>query len=110
MMDFVELIAKTNYSFLEGASHPEEMVQRATELGYAGIGVTDRNGVYGMARAHVAAKQHKIPLLTGAWVNIDDKEGIHLLARNRNGYGNLCELLCEVHKDRENRFTDSLHP
>ena len=56
-MPYAELHAKTNFSFLEGASHPDELVQRAAELGYAALAVTDRNSLAGVVRAHQAAKE-----------------------------------------------------
>ena len=54
---YVELHCKTNFSFLEGASHPDELVAQAATLGYAGMAVTDRNSLAGVVRAHVAAKE-----------------------------------------------------
>ena len=56
-MPYAELHAKSNFSFLEGASHPEELVARAAELRYAALAVTDRNSLAGVVRAHVAAKE-----------------------------------------------------
>lgn len=93
---FAELAAKTNYSFLEGASHPEEMVHRAHELGYSALGIVDRNGVYGIARAHAAAKAVGLHLLTGTELVIDQTPVI-FLAKNRKGYGDLCELITAHH-------------
>ncbi len=98
---FVELLAKSNYSFLEGASHPEEMVTAAKLGGLAGMGIVDRLGVYGAPRAHTAAKASGLPLIIGAEVILDGSP-LWLLARNRNGYGNLCELLTTAHEDRDN--------
>ncbi len=63
---YAELHAKTNFSFLEGASHPDELVQRAAELGYAALSVTDRNSLAGVVRAHGAAKDLCFKLLIGA--------------------------------------------
>jgi error-prone DNA polymerase len=97
MGGFVELNAKTNYSFLEGGSHPEEMVLQARELGYSGIAITDKNGVYGLPRSHAAAKEGGFPLLLGAEVEPFPGVELILLAENREGYGNLCELLSEFH-------------
>jgi len=65
-LPFIELFAKTNFSFLEAASHPEEMVLQAHQLGYQGLGITDRTGLYGVVRAHVAAKKLGLPLILGA--------------------------------------------
>lgn len=96
-MDFAELNAYSNYSFLEGASFPEEMVFEAHQNGYSGIAITDKKGVYGVPRAHRAAKTFSLSLIVGAEVPLfPDFDGI-LLCENRNGYGNLCELLTELH-------------
>ena len=65
-MPYAELHAKTNFSFLEGASHPDELVGRAAELGYAALAVTDRNSLAGVVRAHQAAKEAGLKLLVGA--------------------------------------------
>src|SRR3546814_18221578 len=54
---FAELAATTNYSFLRGASHPSDMVGKAMELGYAGVGIADRNSVAGVVRAYVAVRE-----------------------------------------------------
>ncbi len=71
-MPYAELHAKTNFSFLEGASHPEEMVRRAGELGYAALAVTDRSSLAGVVRAHGTAKEAGVKLLVGAEVTPDD--------------------------------------
>ena len=63
---YVELHCKTNFSFLEGASHPDELVAQAAGLGYAGMAVTDRNSLAGEVRAHVAAKEAGLKLVVGA--------------------------------------------
>src|SRR5258708_5659141 len=63
---YVELHCKTNFSFLEGASHPDELVRTAVRLGYGGIAVTDRNSVAGAVRAHVAAKEAGLKLVVGS--------------------------------------------
>jgi error-prone DNA polymerase len=63
---FVELAARTSFSFLRGASHPEEMVERAQALGLEGLAVCDRDGLYGLARAHVKARELALPLHVGA--------------------------------------------
>ena len=102
-MKFAELAAKTNYSFLEGASHPEEMVAQAKGLGYEALAIVDKNGVYGLPRAHFAAKEAGgLRLLSGAEIVLADAQTVYLLARNRNGYGDLCELLTEAHSLPEN--------
>ena len=91
------LWCKSHYSFLEGASSPEELVQRARELDLRALAITDRDGVYGVVRAHSAAKakdgEPALPLIIGAEVSVDDESTITLLARNHDGYRNLCRLL-----------------
>ncbi len=67
---YVPLRCKSNYSFLEGASHPEELVARCAELGIDALAVTDTDGVYGVVRAHVAAKEHGIKLIVGAELTV----------------------------------------
>lgn len=96
---FIELLAKTHYSFLEGASSPEEMVSTATSFGYAGLGIADLNGLYGIARTHVAAKQHHLPFFVGTQI-IWKNTLLTLFAINRNGYGNLCELLSQYNQSQ----------
>ncbi len=90
---YVELHCKTNFSFLEGASHPDELVNRAAALGYAGLAITDRNSVAGVVRAHVAARKVGLKLIIGAEVTLADAGPILLWAMNREGYGRLCRLL-----------------
>ena len=90
---YVELHCKTNFSFLEGASHPDELVNQATMLGYAGLAITDRNSVAGVVRAHVAAKKMGLKLMIGAEVTLADASPVLLWAMNRQGYGRLCRLL-----------------
>src|SRR5437660_63898 len=90
---YVELHCKTNFSFLEGASHPDELVTEAAMLGYAGLAVTDRNSLAGMVRAHVAAKAVGLKLVVGAEITLLDASPLVLWAMNRDGYGRLCRLL-----------------
>ena len=90
---YVELHCKTNFSFLEGASHPDELVNQSARLGYAGMAITDRNSVAGAVRAHVAAKEIGLKLIVGAEVTLVDAGPILLWAMNRQGYGRLCRLL-----------------
>jgi error-prone DNA polymerase len=92
-MAFVPLWCKSNFSFLEGASHPEELVEACVNFGIGGMALTDRDGVYGIVEAHVKAREAGIHLLIGAEVTIDDASTIVLLARNREGYRNLCRLI-----------------
>lgn len=99
---YVPLWCKSNGSFLEGASQPEELVRYAADLGLRAIAITDRDGVYGIVRAHQAAKEHNVKLLIGAQITVEPSQShgtpdasstIVLLAQDRNGYANLCRLL-----------------
>ena len=96
---YVPLWCKSNYSFLEGAAHPEELVERAHGLGLPAVALTDRDGVYGIVRAHVRARELGVKLLVGAEVTVEgDEPGIPastlvLLAADRRGYANLCRLI-----------------
>ncbi len=90
---YVELHCKTNFSFLEGASHPDELAEQAARLGYGGMAVTDRNSLAGAVRAHVAARKFGLKLIVGAEITMIDAGPILLWAMNREGYGRLCRLL-----------------
>lgn len=89
----VPLWCKSNFSFLEGASHPEELVAEAHRMGLSAIALTDRDGVYGVVRAYQKAKELGIKLIVGAQVTVEDGSVIVLLAQHREGYANLCRLL-----------------
>jgi len=98
---FAELAAMTNFSFLRGASHPEEMVARAAELGLAGIGIADRNSLAGVVRAHTFARDN-FEAMAGArvvpgarLVFIDGSPDVLIYPKNREAYGRLCRILTE---------------
>ena len=90
---YAELHCCSNFSFLRGASHPEELVERAHALGYAALAITDECSLAGVVRAHRAAKEVGLPLLIGAEFRLADGLKIVLLAQNRAGYGNLAALI-----------------
>ncbi len=95
---YAELHCLTNYTFLRGASHPEELVERAAELGYSAIAITDECSVAGVVRAHVEAKKQKLTLLIGSSFTLRNAAGdaavsLVVLAQTRRGYGNLCEFI-----------------
>ncbi|MGF6729520.1 error-prone DNA polymerase [Paraburkholderia youngii] len=95
---YAELFCFSNFTFLRGASHAEELAERAAQLGYSALAITDECSLAGVVRAHVAAKEAKLPFIVGSYfrlVNADGSPafGLILLARNRNGYGNLSELI-----------------
>jgi len=92
-MFYAELHAKTNFSFLEGASHPDELVRRAAELGYRALAITDRSSLAGVVRAHVAAKELGLKLVIGAEVTPDDAPPAVLWATDRAAYGRLASLI-----------------
>lgn len=90
---YAELHCRTNFSFLEGASHPDELAARGAELGYTALAVTDRHSLSGVVRAHVAAKEAGVKLLVGAEIMPSDAAPVLLWAIDRAGYGRLARLL-----------------
>ncbi len=92
-MPYAELHCVSNFTFLRGASHPEELVVRAQELGYAALALTDECSLAGVVRAHVEAKQQRLPLIIGSEFRLDDGLRLLLLATDRAGYGNLAALI-----------------
>lgn len=92
MFNYSELDCISNFSFLRGASHPEELVQRAARLGYSALALSDECSMSGMVRAHQEAKKHRLKLIPGSRFKTGNSELI-ILVCNANGYGNLCELI-----------------
>src|SRR5689334_2259232 len=101
-VNYAELHCITNFSFLEGASHPDELVSRAGELGYHALAITDRNSLAGVVRAHTALAQvHEkagttaddFTLLIGAEIVSVDAAPVVLLATDRQAYGRLARLI-----------------
>ena len=90
---YAELQAITNFSFLRGASHADEIVARAKALGIAALAVADHNTLSGIVRAHTAAKSAGLRLLVGARLDLDDAPSLIALPRDRAAYGRLCRLL-----------------
>ncbi len=95
---YAELFCMSNFSFLQGASHAEELVMRAVQLGYFALALTDECSLAGVVRAHGEAKKAGLPLVIGAHFHLKRRDGspalsLILLAQNRNGYGNLSELI-----------------
>jgi error-prone DNA polymerase len=93
LVPYAELHCRTNYSFLEGASHADELAARAKELGLHSLAVTDRNSLAGVVRAHVAAKEAGLRLLIGAEIVPADGPALVLLASDRAAYGRLSRLI-----------------
>jgi len=90
---YAELHCLSNFTFLRGASHPEELVKRAVELGYAALAITDECSLAGVVRAHVVAKQYKLPLIIGSEFCLQDGLRFVLLATDRSSYGRLSSLI-----------------
>lgn len=93
LLPYAELHCKTNFSFLEGASHPDELVARAVELNYAAIAITDRNSLAGVVRAHAIAKESGLKLIVGAEITLEDAPSILLFAPDRQAYAQLSRLI-----------------
>jgi error-prone DNA polymerase len=91
--DYAELHCLSNFSFLRGASHPEELVARAAALGYAALALTDECSLAGAVRAHVAAREHRLKLIVGAELRLEDDARLVLLASDRRAYGALASLI-----------------
>lgn len=94
---YAELQCASNFSFLRGASHPEQLVARAAELGYTAIAITDECSVAGVVRAHGEAKRQGLHLIVGSQFRVSDGGSdtfrLIALAMDRDGYGNLCEVI-----------------
>ena len=94
MSAYAELHALSNFTFLRGASHPEELVETAARLNYEALAITDECTVSGVVRAHVAAKKAKLKkLIIGSEFRLDTGLKLVVLARNRTGYSELCALI-----------------
>src|SRR5256712_7272379 len=91
--EYTELHCLSNFTFLRGASHPEELVHRAAGLGYHALAITDECSLAGVVRAHVAAKEVGLPLVIGSEIRLNDGPKLVMLATDRESYGNLSELI-----------------
>jgi error-prone DNA polymerase len=98
--DYAELRCVSNFSFLRGASKPEELVERALALGYSALALADECSMAGIVRAHVAAQKQGLKLLVGSQfqVQCDTPFTLVVLATNLNGYGNLCEFITRLRR------------
>jgi error-prone DNA polymerase len=106
IMTYAELHAHSAYSFLDGASQPEELAARAAELGYEALALTDHDGVYGSLEFAHAAKHFGVRPITGSEVTLDGGAHVTLLVESAAGYANLCRLLTAAHahtRDTTNR-------
>src|SRR5438045_3999296 len=114
-MTYVELHAHSAYSFLDGASQPEELALRAAELGYGALALTDHDGVYGSLEFAQTAKAFGVRPITGAEVTLAEGSHVTLLVESAAGYANLCRLLTAAHSDtrvpgRERELLDPALP
>src|ERR1041384_6936332 len=115
-MSYTELQVTTNFSFLRGGSHPEEMVEQAYALGYKEIAITDRNTLAGMVRAHVAAKTKGIRIIPACRLDLLDGPGLLAYPTCKESYGRLSALLTlgnfrtekgQCHLKKEDVYTHS---
>jgi error-prone DNA polymerase len=90
---YAELHCLSNFTFLRGASHPEELVERAAALGYVALALTDECSFAGVVRAHVAAKRCDLKLIVGSEVTLDDGVKLVLIATDRRSYGAISALI-----------------
>jgi len=90
---YAELHCITNFTFLRGASHPQELVEQACALGYTALAITDECSVAGVVRAHMAAKGKPVKLIIGAEFRLECGLRFVALAIDRRGYGRLCRLI-----------------
>ena len=102
--DYAELHAFSNFSFLRGASHPAELIDRARELGYRALALTDECSMAGVVRAHVRAKELGLPLIIGAEFTLGCGLKFVALAATRRGYGQICQLITARPARRTERF------
>jgi error-prone DNA polymerase len=93
MTAFAELHCLSSFTFLRGASHADELVERAARLGYCALAITDECSLAGIVRAHEASKRHGLPLIIGSEIHLQDGPSLVLLATDREGYGNLSALI-----------------
>ncbi|MBK7962035.1 MAG: PHP domain-containing protein [Bdellovibrionales bacterium] len=93
-MKYAELLTKSNFSFLTGASHPEELAEAALSQGLMGMALNDRNGLYGVVRAHKKFKAHPdFKYIIGTEVALSDHPPVTLLVQDRKAYAHLCRLI-----------------
>jgi error-prone DNA polymerase len=99
MTQYAELHALSNFTFLRGASHPEELVETAAKLGYEALAITDECSMSGIVRAHSAAKESGLKkLIIGSEFKLQSGRKLVALARNRNGYTVLCQLISNARR------------
>jgi error-prone DNA polymerase len=95
---YAELHTLSNFSFLRGASQPEELIAQAKSLGYRGLALTDECSLAGVVRAHIAAKEHELPLIIGTELNCGDEFKLVVLATDRASYGAMSRLISKARR------------
>src|SRR5438094_379112 len=100
---YIELHCHSAFSFLDGASLPEQLALTASQLGYPALALTDHNGLYGSMAFAQEAKQLGIQAITGAELTLLDGSHVTILAETPEGYANLCRLITEAHLGRDDR-------
>ncbi|MDB5206656.1 MAG: polymerase alpha subunit, partial [Flavisolibacter sp.] len=119
-MQYTELQTTTNFSFLRGASHPDELVEQAALLGYSILAITDRNTVAGVVRAHVAGKKAGVRVIPGCRLDLLDGPSLLAYPTNSKAWANLCALLstgnlraekgeCYLYKADVFQYSQGLH-
>ncbi|MGB5629541.1 MAG: error-prone DNA polymerase [Woeseiaceae bacterium] len=99
---YAELHALSNFTFLRGASHPEELVETAARLGYEALAITDECSMSGIVRAHAVAKEAGLKkLIIGSELRLQSGRKLVVLARNQNGYTSLCRLITTARRAAE---------
>jgi error-prone DNA polymerase len=107
-MEYIELHCHSNFSFLDGAAHPEDLAEQAAALGYSSLALTDHNGLYGVVRFNQRARQVGIKPIFGAEITLTDNSHLLLLVKDDVGYANLSQLIAKAqlaHKKGEPRVT-----
>lgn len=119
-IEFVELLGRSNFSFLHGASHPEEVVNQAQSLGYRGLALCDLNGLYGVVRAYQAvmfpshfltpqvSESQNFRFLCGAEMQFQAEDGVHaitLMPMNKYGYARLCQLITLAKREAKKTYS-----
>lgn len=110
---FVHLHVHSNFSFMDGAAHLHQLIDKAKELGMSALALTDHNGLYGAIRFYKMARAQGVKPIIGAEVTLRDGSHIVLLAKNRAGYSNLCKIITEQHLsgcvyETMSRYSDDL--
>ena len=99
---YAELHALSNFTFLRGASHPEELVEAAVKLGYDALAITDECSMSGIVRAHAAAREFGLKkLIIGSELRLRSGRKLVVLAQNQNGYASLCRLITNARRAAE---------